>query len=103
MIFRSLMYKWFGIEELPCNTCEVLRMQLAESNAERKDLLNRLLQPSIPEPLATKPEEFEPIKSQFVPWRVRQQLLEQEDRKRAELLKKNATDIAELEKELQVK
>lgn len=100
-MIRALMYKWFGLEELPCNTCEVLRAQLDESNRERRELLNRLLEPSKPEPPQTI-EEMKPIQPQHIPWRVRQQMLESEDRKAAELLKKRANEIGELEKELGV-
>ena len=102
-MFRELMYKWFGIEALPCNTCEVLRAQLDESNRERRELLNRILERDRPEPLPVEKEEMKPIQPQFTPWRVRQQMLEQEDRKQAELLKKKAEEIENLEKELGVK
>lgn len=101
-MFRALLYKWFGLSELPCNTCEVLRAQLDESNRERRELLNRLLEKDKPEPLTTPIEEFKPIGKQFVPWRVRQQMLEEEDRKKAQLMRDKAAEIANLEKELGV-
>lgn len=97
------MYKWFGIEDMPCNTCEVLRTQLDESNRERRDLLNRLLVPSNPEPPSSIPkEDMRPIMQQQLPWRVRQQMLEAEDRKQAALMKEKKKEIEELEKELGV-
>jgi hypothetical protein len=101
-MLKALLYKWFGLEELPCDTCEVLRAQLDESNRERRELLNRLLEPSRPEPVAEKEQELIPIQPSFVPWRVRQQMLEQEDRIKAKLMKDKAKEIAALEKELGV-
>lgn len=101
-MLKALLYKWFGLEELPCNTCEVLRAQLDESNRERRELLSRLLEPSKPEPIPQDKEELVPIRPSFTPWRVRQQMLEQEDRKAAQLKRDRATEIAKLEKELGV-
>jgi hypothetical protein len=96
-MLKALLYRWFGIEPLPCATCEILREQLHKSEAERKDLLHRLLDKATPEPLVQPEEkELKPITPQFVPWRVRQQMLEAEDKRRAELLKQNE----KLEKEL---
>ena len=109
-MWKLLLYKWFGLEAPPCQTCEVLRLQLDESNRERKELLQRLLYKE-PEPLTQKEEEPVPITPHFVPWRIRQQMLEEEDRKKAQLMRektneinesRRASNIAELEKELGV-
>lgn len=99
-MIKELFYKWFGIEPIPCVTCEVLRIQLDESNRERKELLHKLLDKVNPEPSPEVKEEYEPIKPQFTPWRVRQQMLEAEDRKKAQLLKGKKDEIDALEKEL---
>ncbi len=99
-MIKQLMYKWFGLVDEPCETCEILRLQLAKSDAERLDLLHRFLDKDKPEPPSEKEEELVPIKPQFTPWRVRQQMLEQEDRKKAQLMKDR---VDELEKELGVK
>lgn len=100
-MIKQLLAKWFGLDlDVPCETCEVLREQLQKSDSERSELLHRLLDRDKPEPPLAIPEEFKPVKPQFTPWRVRQQLLEQEDRKQAELLKKKAQEISELENEL---
>jgi len=56
-MWKQLMYKWFGLTDDPCESCEILRMQLAESNAERKDLLHRLLDPKQVEPPSTNQED----------------------------------------------
>ncbi len=100
-MISELLRKWFGLES-GCQTCEVLRTQLDESNRERRELLHKLLTKDQAEPVAEKEEEYVPIQPQFVPWRVRQQMLEAEDRKKAELLKRNSEDIEKLEKELGV-
>jgi hypothetical protein len=75
-------------------------MQLAESNAERKDLLHRLLDPQKAEPPPTPVEDFQPVTPNFTPWRVRQQMLEQEDRVKAKLIKDRKVEIEKLEKEV---
>lgn len=100
-MLSELFRKWFGLDPISCETCDILRIQLAESNAERKDLLHRLLEKDKPEPSPiVKEEEPRSIQPQFVPWRVRQQMLETEDRQRAKLTREKAQEIQELEKEL---
>jgi hypothetical protein len=98
-MIKQLFYKWFGLTDV-CQTCEVLREQLARSERERIELLHKLIdapKPSI-EPVSI--EEPQAITPQFIPWRVRQQMLEAEDRKRAELTKAKEKEINELEKQL---
>ena len=99
-MIKRILEKWFGLEPVKCETCEVLRFQLDESNRERKELLSRALAPAQTEPLSTPVEELEPIKGQFIPWRVRQQMLEAEDRAKAKLMQDKVNEIADLEKEL---
>ena len=103
-MMKELFYKWFGLTPLPCSSCEFLRLQLMGSERERRELLNRLLDQGKPEPSTPvmKEEEMRPFTPQFVPWRVKQQMLEAEDRKTAQLLRGKAEEIAELEKELGV-
>lgn len=99
-MIAQLLYKWFGLTPERCETCEVLRLQLDESNRERKELLTRLLEKDKVEPSIQSDEEFKPIQPQFTPWRVRQQMLEAEDRKQAQLMAAKKKEIADLEKEL---
>ena len=101
-MWKRLFYKWFGLSEDTCPVCEVLREQLAMSERERRELLQRALSPPPSEPLVKESEHPIPITPAFTPWRVRQQMLEAEDRKRAELLRRNAEDVEKLEKELGV-
>jgi hypothetical protein len=98
-VINELFRKWFGLEPSACPVCEVLREQLTGSERERKELLQRALTPpSIPVEPVDK-EEIQPIKPQFIPWRIRQQMLEAEDRKKAQLMKDR---VADLEKDLGV-
>ena len=101
-MITELLYKWFGLDPRHCESCEILREQLLLSNNERVELLHRLLDKDKVEPSPTPVEEFKPITPQFVPWRVRQQMLEAEDRKAAATLRNREKEIADLEKELKV-
>jgi hypothetical protein len=99
-LIKELMYKWFGLSDMPCETCEVLREQLHRSEAERREILHRLLDKDKPEPSPASVEEFKPVTPQFTPWRVRQQMFEAEDRKKAQLMHDKKVEIDKLEKEL---
>lgn len=101
-MIRALLEKWFDLEARHCEVCEVLREQLAKSERERADYLHRLLDKPQVEPLPQEPVEYKAIQPQFIPWRVRQQMLEAEDRKKAELLGKRREEIDSLEKELEI-
>jgi hypothetical protein len=107
---RELLYKLFGLEPPSCKTCEVLRAQLESCNYERRELLTKLLDKDIKkeEPIADT-HDLQPILPQYTPWKVRQQILEKEDRAKARLLKEKELEvsqshpeIADLEKELGV-
>lgn len=113
-MLKQLLYKWFGLEDPPCASCELLRAQLEMCNEERKNLLERLLNPPKEEPAPTHKENLQPINPARLPWYVRQQMLEREDRKEAERIRKEKEkeiaetkpsteqSIAEIEQELGV-
>lgn len=101
-MIKKLLYKLFGLSPDSCLTCEILRDQLEKSEVERRNLIARLLDREKPELPAQQTEEFKPIQPQYVPWKVRQQMLESEDRKAAQLMKDRKREIADLEKELGV-
>lgn len=101
-MIKELLYKIFGLEPMPCLVCEVLREQLYHSEAERKELLQRVLIPSMPIEPVTDVQVPKPITPPFMPWRLRQQILEQEDRHKAKVMRDKAKEIADLEKELGV-
>ena len=103
-MIKRLLYKWFGLVEQVCETCEVLRQQLHKSELERRELLHKLIDPPKAEPVVEQ-EEPVPITPQFVPFRVKQQMLEAEDRQRAKLMRDKSNEIQKsrvdaLEKEL---
>lgn len=108
-MIKEILYKLFKIEEKPCEACEVLKMQIGIINNEKERLLQQLLtltQPRVePAPIVVQPQE---LKRRTIPWNVQRQMLEAEDRKRAEIMAqreqadKIAADIARLEKEVGV-
>lgn len=72
-------------ERKVCDSCETLRQELAYERHEKEILLSRLLE----KPESPK-EESKPVmntRPTAVPWRVRQQMLEQEDRAKAKLMR----------------
>jgi hypothetical protein len=104
MIFNEVLRRWFGLDPRYCASCEILRAQLDESSRERKDLLHRLLdKDKIEPPTILSLEELQPIQPAFTPWRVRQQMLENEDRKKAQLMRDKMKEIDDLEKEVGIK
>lgn len=103
MILRLLLYKIFRLEPVPCASCEVLREALTVSERERRELLQRLLAPPTPIPVELEKEELTPITPKFIPWRVRQQMLEQEDQQKAKLMRDKQKEIDDLEKETGIK
>lgn len=93
-----------------CNSCEHLKIMLEQSNIERKELLNKLLNKdnqSSPPVMNDEPKEPQLMKRN-IPWNVRRQMLEKEDREKARLMRDAPkpiivnTEIEALEKELGV-
>lgn len=95
--------------ERVCPSCEVLRRQLEIQNENNRQLtlaivdLNKPIAPSESEKSTKAPE---PIRS-VMPWRVRKQMLQAEDRKQAEILarekfdpSKSSVNVVDLENEL---
>lgn len=84
-----------------CSSCETLRAQLELANYDKGRLLDRLLEKpgiEVPSKLA------EITRPQTVPWNVRRQMLEKEDREKARLMAKAPKPIPteDLEKELEI-
>lgn len=83
----------------------MLRTQLGLVNDENKRLLDTILDFVKPEAIQQSATPIEPIKPKAVAWRIRQGLLEQEDRQKARILKEmesNPIKIDDLERELGV-
>lgn len=92
--------------ERECKTCETMRSILEVERFEKKQLLERLLEltaPEVHERVEIKPET---LKARAIPWRVRKEMLETEDRAKAKILHEQAqergTTVEDLEKELGV-
>jgi hypothetical protein len=87
-----------------CASCETLKQQLESVNHEKNRLLDRLLTPPTVETVAQPIRE--PTRPLNVPWSVRKQMLEREDREKAKLMrdapKPNQVSTEDLEKELNV-
>lgn len=86
-------------------TVEVLKQQLAYTQQQNQYLLNKLLEK--PNELnSTEESEPEPLVPKFIPWTVKRQLLEEEDRAKAKVIReakaKIDKDIKDLETELNV-
>lgn len=92
-----------------CPTCEVLKEQLTHERFEKERLLKYILEPkSAMEPaIPIEQEQPETIQPRIIPWHVRKQMLEIEDRKKVELLRQSQAErqqaIEELEDRLKIK
>ena len=89
------------IEDKLCSSCETLRAQLEIANYENKRLLDKILAEPKSEPSKPPPEITIP---RNVPWSVRRQMLEAEDREKARLMREapKPVPVEELEKELDI-
>lgn len=78
--------EWYEIRRenkiLRCDSCDILKVELAQERREKERLLNHILHPTV-ESTAPSNEEPERIMPRHVPWRVKQQELEQKDRAEA--------------------
>lgn len=90
-----------------CKNCESYKEQVAVLLRENERLLNHIVKPEIiNQPVYDeKAENKKPVNlNRHVPWEVRRQMLEENDRLTAEKLRKNQTSevksVQELEKEL---
>ena len=78
-----------------CESCDTLRQQLEIANYEKQQLLNKLLTPPAPV-IESKPLEVTVPRT--VPWNVRRQMLEREDREKARSLRNAAAPDSEIDK-----
>lgn len=92
--------------EKECSTCETLRELLEAEKFEKKQLLQSILEVHKPQvETIQSTSNLESLKPRAIPWRVRQQMLEEEDRNRARVLADKQKEMkkvstSELEKEL---
>ncbi len=91
-----------------CKSCDILQEQLVRALAREQSLIAIVTRVPEAAPVTTI-QNFEPIKSKTVPWHIKRQLLEAEDRAKAQAMREAAAStpsqnseisIGELEKEL---
>lgn len=91
-----------------CQSCESLKLYIARLELEKDRLLNEVLHKPEPEK-AVDVSELKPVLPRHIPWKVRQQALEENDRAKAKILRqhedaRNAINVVvptgDLEKEL---
>ncbi len=88
-------------DSMVCESCETLKQQLEIANYEKKQLMDRILEKPA---LESKPELREVTVPRAVPWPVRRQMLEAEDREKARLMREAPKPVSteDLEKELDI-
>jgi len=86
-----------------CNTCEVLQLQVAKLQYENEKLLSKIFEKPAEEPKIDT-NDLKPIMPKTMPWNVRRQMMEREDRHKAKLLKQQGEGITveELEQEMAI-
>jgi hypothetical protein len=84
----------FGLDK-PCEACEVLKEALAVERQFNKVMFERLVPPARSDESNTF-SNVEP-KKPFIPWRIKREMLEKEDRNKARV-----KSTEELEKELEI-
>lgn len=100
MIINEVFRKLFRLPEAHCESCDVLQKQLEVANYEKGQLLGHILdftKPKTEEKFVTR--EIDPIRPRAMPFSVRRQMLEAEDRAKADILRKQQQDIENLERE----
>lgn len=87
--------EWYEIRrenQMPklCESCEVLKVELANERMEKQKLLDHILKPADNDttPLNDDKRVPTPIMPRHVPWKVVQQRLEADDRKESERIMK---------------
>lgn len=91
--------------EKKCESCEILKVELQRVNIEKERLLNRLLEKPI-DPPVNNPVDITPPRQ--IPWAVRKQMLQAEDREKARLMREavkpddSKIDVKDLERELNI-
>lgn len=77
-----------------CESCEYLKIQVEKLQNQNKELIDKLTEE--PKPPAIPEQVKVDIKPRHIPWNVRRQMLESEDRRAAAVLKQVQSDIAKV-------
>jgi len=90
-----------------CNSCEILQLEITKLRIDNNKLLDVILNKNNSPSLPINIEDMKPIQSKHIPWAVKRQQLEADDRRIAERLKSEAptpkipdTKLEELEEEI---
>lgn len=78
-----------------CQSCETLKSQLEIVNFDKKILLERIIEltrPVVPTIEAREPIDRDEIRPRTIPWEVRKNMLEAEDRKKAQVIRAAAEE-----------
>jgi len=88
-----------------CPTCEVYKYQLEQANIQIDKLVGKITEKPAPPIINQQPPQL--TRPRAMPWAVRRQMLEAEDRKKAESIRNAAkpdasavVDVSDLEKEM---
>ena len=82
--------------ELECPNCDVLKEQLLFERSNNEKLMKSLLELVNPTPKVSNDVEVRlPLSPKNMPWSVRQQMLEAEDRKKFELIRAKTSEQTE--------
>ena len=92
------------LENKRCASCEILTMELEKLRYDNAKLLEHILHKPEEVKLLEPEVNLRAVLPQSIPWKTRKQMLENEDREKAKLLKNQPTDakLESLEKELGV-
>lgn len=97
-IIKRLIEKWAGLEPEVCLGCETLKVELSAARDNNDRLTQALIdstKPQVITQVVEPQEDLKPISSKSLPWRARQQALENEDRQRARILRDHAKQATE--------
>ena len=75
-----------------CKSCETLRVQLDYERSNNAELLASLLNIAKPTVVEQHAKEIEPIRPKAIPWHKKQQMLEEQKRMEARVLRQRAVD-----------
>lgn len=94
------------LEEKRCESCETLHLLLDEERSEKRKLIEQIIELTKPTPPIQEKtiENKQPINS-HMSWKVKRQILEDEDRAKARIIKEQSIKpmtIEELEKKLEI-
>ena len=82
--------------EQECKSCDTLRTLLAAERENNRRLLDLIVEQNTPKVEMREPvRDLKPITPMRVPWRVRQQMLEAEDRVTAQRMKNLEEEVLE--------